>query len=270
MFFDGHPRVTARRRAGASVIQLLACVVAIGGGVWLGAEYMGVKLSDLAYTALDETAMLDKVPESWRPELSECPIGECPEKTAPDEHTAELRSELESLRLEAAKLRKSAETGERPELITASAGERALQRDLTLAYWARLCEVANQVADVDGDVEPAMNRSTTGHVFDLRRRAYRYGQKSLESIDDEGVDADAINAGNRLISWYGDGARFYTEATAVWDGLAGAEQNPVAEAALDKQRLQYRKQTELLRVKLAELSSLLSRRYAVAFPKIGV
>lgn len=263
-------RSVAGRRAGMSVFHVLTIVFAIGGGVWLGAQYMGVKLTDVAYTALDETQMLDKVPEGWRPELSDCPVGDCVEKTAPDVQTAELKAELANLRLEVATLRKAAALGKAPGPMAAAGGADAEQREQTLAYWARLCEIANEVAALDRDLEPATSEDNTGHVFDIRRRAFEYGRRSIESIDLTDVDPKAAEGGNRLIGWYEQSSGFYQQATSVWDGMAGGKRLPHAEAALEKSRLQQEKQTELLRSKLAELSRLLSRRYAAVLPAIGV
>ncbi|MEM8866593.1 MAG: hypothetical protein AAGF31_13710 [Planctomycetota bacterium] len=258
-------------RRGVSIYSLITCLFAVGGGVWIGAQMMEVKVTDLAYTALDETQMLDKLPEEWRPELSECPVGECPEKDTPNEYAAALQNEFAGLQLEVAKLQQAATRGETPVLQTPEqAEELANEREQTLAYWARLCEVANQVAQLDEKVESAMGKMTSGHVFDVRRRAFDYGRRSIEALPTYDVDPRAIEAGNRLIGWYEDGTAFYEQAIVTWDSLAGAEQTPFAENTLENARVQHRKQTELLRVKLAELSSLLSRRYAAPFPAIGV
>lgn len=259
-----------RARAGVTLLQVLTCLLAVAGGVYVGAEYTGVTLNDVAYTVLDETRLLEQVPEEWRPELSECPIGECPERVAPNEDAAELRAEFETLRLDAAKLRRAAKSGEMPDLSTYSEGELALMRDKTVAYWGRLCEIANQVAELDLGVEPAMGSGATGHAFDIRRRAFDFGRRSIEKIDFENVDPQAVEGGNRLIEWYREGAEFYDSATEVWDGMAGGDGSKAAEEALNKARIQHAKQTDLLQAKLAELSSLLTRRYAVVFPAIGL
>lgn len=269
MFPNASHESAAFQRAGVSLLQVLTCLLAVAGGVYVGTEYMGVTLNDVAYTALDETQMLDKLPEDWRPELSDCPIGDCPERVAPDEEAAELRAEFEALRLDAAKLRRSAQLGETPDLMRFDDEQLALERDTTLAYWGRLCEIANQVADLDARVQVAMAKKTTGHAFEIRSRAFDFGSRSIEAITLENVDAQAIEAGNRLIEWYRDGADLYLQATKVWDDLAGSATGD-QQQELERARIHHSKQTELLRAKLAELSSLLGRRYSVDFPTIEV
>ncbi|MEM6331096.1 MAG: hypothetical protein AAF790_12695 [Planctomycetota bacterium] len=262
-----------KHRMGGSLLQVLACLVAIGGGCWLGAQYMGVEVGDIAYTALDETELLDRIPPDWRPSRSDCPSDGCPEPPTEDERAAALIEELNGLRFEAAKLRQAASLdGGVAALIGVAKGdsEAAIQREQTLAYWARLSEIANDVAQLDASLQPAVSRDTTGYVFDLRRRSFDYARRAIEAIPYRKADPQAQEAGQRLAIWYDSGARFYTEATEAWDALAGSGGSRVAEQSLNRSREQHRKESELVRAKLAEINSLLSRRYAAAFTVIGL
>src|SRR5947207_15707856 len=67
----GSPIATFRRyrqaRAGLTILEFLACTIAVVGGAWLGALYLGVDVRHIAYTALSEAQLLNKVPAEWRP-----------------------------------------------------------------------------------------------------------------------------------------------------------------------------------------------------------
>src|SRR3954454_14153650 len=54
-------------RAGLTILEFLACSTAVIGGAWLGALYLGVDVRHLAFTALSQAQLLDKVPAELRP-----------------------------------------------------------------------------------------------------------------------------------------------------------------------------------------------------------
>src|SRR5215210_5824853 len=56
-----------RRRAGLTILEFLACTTALVGGAWLGALYLGIDTRHLAYTALSQAQLLDKMPAELRP-----------------------------------------------------------------------------------------------------------------------------------------------------------------------------------------------------------
>lgn len=260
-------------RRGGTFTQVLACIVAVGGGCWLGAQYTGVEVGDLAYTALDETELLDKIPDDWRPTRSDCPAEGCPEPQTDEERAARLHEELTRLRQEAAVLRKSADLDLNSTLLLSGAvsdSNATVRREQTLGYWAGLSEIASEVAQLEASVQLVMKRETLGHVFDLRRRTYEYATRAIRAIPFDQADPQAVEAGKRLADWYRSGAEFYKHATNVWDSRAGGGQATSAEVALDKSREQHRKESELVRAKLAELNSTLSRRYGAAFQAISI
>ena len=263
-------KLTNRRaasRTGGAFYQVVTCLLAVGAGAWIGARYMGVEMGDLAYTALDETELLDNVPDDWRPQRSDCPPEGCPPPETAEERAVQLREELNDLRLEVATLRTAVESGSP---LPTTSGEQTVRREATLAYWSRLVEISNELAQLQQNVEPAASGATTGHAFDLRRRAFDYASRAIQATPYQGVDPEALEGGARLSEWFEHGAELYQQATDVWDGLAGAKRAPLAESSLNKSRAQHRKESELVRAKLAELNSLLSRRYAVAFPAIKI
>src|SRR5215212_10172715 len=86
-------------RAGLTILEFLACATALVGGVWLGALYLGVDVRHLAYTALSQSQLLDKVPAELRP-------GDPNEKVMTREQLlTTLHEELGSLRNQITSLR---------------------------------------------------------------------------------------------------------------------------------------------------------------------
>lgn len=269
----GNPNCS--KRVGGAVYQIVGCLLAAGLGIFLGAQWMGVQVEDIAYVALDETEMLEKLPENIRPEHSACEDGVCPSDLSTEETNAKLQSELNGLKDEVAALKEIATSETSAAGVAASLAGRGLSktdigREETLAFWARLCEVANEVAELSNGLEPAMTDVTAGHVFDLRSRAFDYGQRATKLISFERVDPQAFEASQRLVAYFAKGSEFYSDATEVWDGLAGAPAPPSAEEGMMKRREQHEKEGDLVAAKIAEISSSLSRRYGAEFPTISL
>lgn len=269
----GNHKPQQNLRLGGAVYQLVGCLLAAGLGIFLGAQWMGVQVEDIAYVALDETDMLEKVPEKLRPEHSACENGVCPSDLTSEEANAKLQSELNGLKDEVAALKEIATSETSAAGVAASLAGRGLAktdigREETLAYWARLCEIANDVASLSSGLEPAMTDVTAGHVFDIRSRAFAYGERATKLIPFDRVDPQAYEASQRLIAYYAKGSEFYADATEVWDGLAGAPAPPSAEEDMEKRREQHEKEADLVSSKIAEISSSLSRRYGAEFPTI--
>src|SRR3954451_3127648 len=56
-----------RRRRGLTILEFMASTIALVGGAWLGALYLGVDVRHLAYSALSQAKLLDKMPSEFRP-----------------------------------------------------------------------------------------------------------------------------------------------------------------------------------------------------------
>ena len=56
--FNGRDVTPRYNRHGLTVLEFVGCVIAIVGGAWLGALYLGVDVRRLAYTALAEAVLL--------------------------------------------------------------------------------------------------------------------------------------------------------------------------------------------------------------------
>src|ERR1044072_8567270 len=56
-----------RSRAGLTILEFMACTIAVIGGAWLGGVYLGVDVRHLAFSALSQAKLLDKMPPELRP-----------------------------------------------------------------------------------------------------------------------------------------------------------------------------------------------------------
>src|SRR3970282_808214 len=56
-------RTLSNGRMGLSVLEFVGCLIALVGGVWLGAIYLGIDVHRVAYVALSESELMEKVPE---------------------------------------------------------------------------------------------------------------------------------------------------------------------------------------------------------------
>lgn len=262
-------------RHGGSIFQVIATLSAVVVGMGLGGWYLGVDYNELAYTTLNDAELLEKLPENWRPKPPQCDPGECPGPTA-EEQAAKLRSELNHLRVEASALRE-ASTGDTAMVETVSTAlgyrqtvEREEIRERTIAYWQRLYTVALEVAELHNNVAADGSSLATGHMLNLRQRAFDYGQRAADAIPHHGVDPTAVDAAARLSEWYGNGAELYKRAINVWDGQTVDKPASLSSDALANAQQQHENEAKLLRDKASRVSEVLTRRYSVEFPVLGL
>lgn len=257
--------------AGQVLTPILMTLLAVSTGVWLGALYVGVPVNDLAYTALDEAEILQQMPDGWRPTQPGCPTGDC-EKLSPEQVNAQLQQELASLRYEALTLRKAAAGNVKAvEAVVGAAvlHSSKLRRDRTMAYWQRLCEIANGVTYLHDEVAGAADTANAGEVVDLRRRAFEYGVRAIRAIPRDSVDEQAVMSGQRFVNWYEHGADLHREAAEAWRSR-GSDLNDRLDAALALQQRQHVKEARLIREQANRVSQVLSRRYVAEFATPGI
>jgi hypothetical protein len=165
----GH-RTPAANRAGLTVLEFLGCVIAVVGGAWLGALYLGVDVRHVAHTALAESDLLDKVPPEWRPPGPE------DKAMTREQLVSTLREELGALRQELSSLR----TGEQTNVMETNSpdqvdtpGTRTALKEPTLAYWLRINEISLSEAALQRDAESAANDANSAQVFAIKGRICR-------------------------------------------------------------------------------------------------
>jgi hypothetical protein len=254
-------------RAGWSYIQVIACIVALSTGVWLGAHYVGVEVEDLAYTALDKSEVLGKIPTEWRPEA---PPGVAldPEKERQmaEQQSKALQSELQKLRQGVAELQTTSTVSNASANSSNNAEGDAAK---TLDYWNQLNEISQTVARLNADAEAAINHVNASRVLQLRSSACQYGISAIEALPEKHVDPLVLELGATIATWYGHAAELNEKTIAIWQGgqqgISGADGAGMAAA-----RQQFEKESGLIRTKSVDLRERLKRRHATEFPPLGL
>lgn len=268
--FLNSPSRSARRNA-LSILEVLGCVVAIGGGVWIGATYFGVDLNGAAYQALDEAELLTKLPEEWRPVNPECPDGNCPD---PAEvfaaEQARLQAELDELRFEVARMASGPQAKQADDRAGSLSPEDREKRDATQAYWQELGAIAFEVTAIQQRVQSIATPDDQGRVLALRRRALEYGNEATQLLPIDGVDERAVEAGVRLAEWFEHSAETIQSAIDLRSHQAVSGRSVSAANIVAQAEAELKKRTDFLRRKSAESSAYLTGRYFTDFPPLGI
>jgi hypothetical protein len=261
---EGHCLRTANR-AGLTALEFLGCVIAVVGGIWLGALYLGVDVRHVAHTALAEAELLDKVPPEWRPPGPE------DKAMTREQLVATLREELGALRDELSSLQTGGEIG------SADASSRAVSEDSptrsrraskepTLAYWLRINEIALAEAALQQDAESAANDTNAARVFAIKGRISRFAAKSVEAIPNEGVDELVTQFGRQLGLWYDRGGELYERAVRIWETPTIGQNREHLNQEWRRTELQHRNEALLLKEKAVVVRNAVSRQFGEEFP----
>jgi hypothetical protein len=271
--FDSQPRKVGNRaqiadRDGLTTLEFVGCVIAVIGGIWLGALYLGVDVRHVAHTALAEAELLEKVPPEWRPPGPE-------DKTMTREQLVEtLREELGALRHELSSLRTGGNSdsedsspidagqtdGKRP--------QRALKAQ-TLAYWMRINDIALAEAALQQDAESAANELNAARVFAIKGRISRFAAKSVEAIPSDGVEDLALQFGRQLGLWYDRGGELYERAVRIWETPTIGHNREQLNQEWRRTELQHRNEAVLLKEKAVVVRNAVSRQFDAQFPEFA-
>lgn len=260
---------SSRYHNGFTKVEIVGCLLAVAGGVWVGAQYVGLNLQGAAYQALDESELLTKIPAEWRPENPDCPNGDCPSaEEVRLEQQALLLGELSELRQEVALLTGDVADGT-DEAATLSEEDRHV-RDRSQAYWASLSSLIGEVTTIQSRVSPYLGSEQHARALSARRRALEYGRDAVALLDTEGVDDEAVSTGWRVAEWFGKGAETLQTALDIRShqaiegrSVSGADVWANTEADLSKR-------TDLVRRKSRETAAYLSGRYFVEFAPLEI
>lgn len=260
----------SRNRTGLTVLEFVGCVMAVVGGAWLGALYLGVDVRNLAYTALAEAELLESVPKNLRPTAP----GDNP--MTREQLVATLREELGALRSELTALR-SGETANRPASATASpegstsepAGTPQASKEKTLAYWTRISEIAVAEAALQKDAESASNSANASRVFAIKGRISRFAAKSVEAIPSDGVDDSVMHFGRQLALWYNHGGQLYERAVRIWETPTISENREHLNKDWRRAEWHHHNEARLVNEKAEAVRSTVSRNFGQEFPAFG-
>ena len=241
--------------------------MAVVGGAWLGALYLGVDVRRLAYTALAEAELLESVPPQLRP-------------AAPNENAmtreqlvATLREELGALRSELTSLRSGEAITLPAAAIVAPANENkepapepTASKEKTLAYWLRVSEIALSEAALQKDAESASNAANASRVFAIKGRISRFAAKSVEALPVDGVDESVVRFGRQLASWYNHGGELYERAVRIWDTPTISQNREQLNQDWRRAESHHYNEARLVNEKAEAVRTTVSRLFGQEFP----
>jgi hypothetical protein len=248
-------------------LEFIGCVMAVVGGAWLGALYLGVDVRRVAYTALSEAELLESMPQQLRPAAP----GE--RAMTREQLVATLREELGALRSELSSLRSGEQVALPMAKPTASAGDATqsptpptASKGRTLAYWLRISEIALFEAALQKDAESASNSANASRVFAIKGRISRFAAKSVEAVPGEGADESVIRFGRQLAQWYNDAGELYERAVRIWDTPTISENRERLNQDWRQAEAHHHNEARLLSEKAEAVRSTVSRQFGEEFP----
>jgi len=255
-------------RHGLTALEFVGCTIAVVGGAWLGALYLGVDVRHLAHTALAEAELLDNVPRKWRPPAPK-------EKPMPREQLVELlREELGAVRSELASLRtgdaaQTAGGSAKPAIARSNSSAPQASKDQTLAYWQRISDIALHEAALQHDAESVANQKNAANVFAVKARIRRFAARSVEAVPSDGVDNLVLQFGRHLAVWYENGGELYERAVLIWEAPVDGQSREQLNQEWRRADLHHRNEAKLLSDKATAVRSTASRQFEVAFPEFA-
>jgi hypothetical protein len=257
---------SAASRRGLSVLEFVGCAIAVVGGIWLGAIYLGVDVRHLAHTALSEAELLDNVPPNLRPPGPQ-------DGVTREQLVATLREELGALKSEIGSLRAGGGEAEQNHTkgtaeIESKNGGTTLppDKEISLAYWSRLNEIALGEAALQADAQSAFDEANAAKVFAIKGRIARFAAKAVETIPHERVEPSLVQFGRQLSLWYEHGGELYDRAVQIWESATSNRGREQLNDDWRRAELHHKNEAKLLRDKAAAVRSLASRQFDVELP----
>ncbi len=259
--FSAESRSSRTLRNGLSVLEFIGCLMALVGGVWLGAVYLGVDVRHVAYVALAESEWMDKVPEQWRP-------AEPATKNAPSsaELAASVQNELVALRHEVTALRNSRHA-QSAAIETANTNE--LAKNATLEYWTRINDIVHSQAALQLDAESAASEGNATKVAALKGRISRFSAGAIRALPTANVDPAAVTLGKELAAWYEAGAGLYDQAVQIWESPVRGQAGQQVTQEWEQAQAQHRNERQLLNDRVAAVRDSLNRRLGAGFAPLA-
>lgn len=260
-------------RSGMSVLEIFGCLMALVGGIWLGALYLGVDVRHVATAALTESTLMDKLPESWRP-------AELAQENAPTpaELAASLQSELVALRQDVTSLHTGQKSAALPATIeqikeskstpTPQSSDNAKQASLN--YWQQLSDVVRSQITLQKDAESAANQGNAIQVAALKGRICRFSATAVRALPTANVDPAEVGLGKELATWYENGAILYDEAAQAFESPPALGQ--VARPAMlqwEQAKAQHQNEGRLLKVRIEAVRNALTGRFGDGFAPLA-
>jgi len=253
------------RRNGLSFLEFIGYLIAVVGGAWLGAIYLGVDMRQLAHAALSQAELLDNIPATWRPALTK----EGAETSEPGAPTT--KDEIEALRDEISSLRLSGRDGDRTRPVSQSESSGTVRphgstKEVTRAYWLRLNEIALNETKLQQDADASFNESNAARVFEVKGRISRLSAKAVEAIATQSVDASVAVFGKQLATWYDRTGELYERAAGIWETPGGNQARAQLNEQWHRAKLQTDNEGRLIRERAAAVRTSIRRRFGEELP----
>jgi hypothetical protein len=256
-------RGCSRMRSGLTILEFSACTFALVGGAWLGALYLGVDVRHLAFSALSQAKLLDKMPTELRPTDPN-------EKVMTREQLLNtLHEELGSLRNQISSLRGGGAAGQATDAAGGgkpNSAELLPTKEKTLAYWERLNEIAAGEGQLQHDAESAFNADNAAKVFAIKGRISRFSAKAVEAVPTQEVDESVVRFGRQLGLWYDRAGELYEKAVRIWETPIGQQARTQLNDEWKRADDQHRSEGRLMSDKAAAVRGSMSRIYGMDFP----
>jgi hypothetical protein len=251
------------QQTGLTILEFLACTMAVIGGAWLGALYLGVDVRHLAYSALAQADLLDKVPAGVRP------VDPNEKVMTREQLLSTLHEELGSLRNQITSLHGGAAGGQGTD-ATKSKGSNSADliptKEKTLAYWQRLSEIATGEGQLQRDAESAFNSDNAAKVFAIKGRISRFSAKAVEAVPTQEVDEAMVRFGRQLGLWYDRAGELYERAVRIWETPIGQQARTQLNDEWKRADEQHLSEGRLLNDKATAVRGSMSRIYGTEFP----
>ena len=267
-----HPK----RRIGLSYAELLGCLVAVVGGLWIGANYLGINLQKAAFVALDEAQVLEQIPEDWRPVNPDCPDGDCPDDTeklrlavlALEQERDQIISHINNRRLQMSAEPVGYEESPAwisPNVDTSNPSDPS---DLTVQYWFQLSELVKEANAFEQESALLEAHGKLAQAFKLRAQIASYAVQGIELLHQAEAHPDALEAGYKLASWYESCAEHALDGKEIAKKLAGGKLSAPERKTWNHSRVQFQMLSDLLSRNLEEARIALIAEYPAQFSAI--
>jgi len=260
------------RRAGLSTLQFVGCLAALAGGAWLGAIYVGADLWQVAYVALDESSLLEKIPEEWRPvdpQAAENAPSPAEQAQAVQEELADLRRAVGALRTDPRGGGTNSAESSGNDAESPGAGTEQSTRVATIAYWNQLHDAMRDAQALQLDAELGATRYNATKIAALKGRISRFAGNAIQIIATEHVDPTAVGVARELAQWYERGGSLYDEAVRIWESTARHQGGSQLSKEWEQASQQHRNEGRLLNQKVAALRDSLIRRFGNGFAELA-
>ncbi len=237
-------KLSTRTRSGMSIVEFVACLSAMVGGVILGSLYLGVDVKQMGLAVLKQARLVDATSEPTEAATDVKPATES--KATPAETTeVAAAAPVEALKPAASTSEQTAESAETPVAESTPSAETPAsaettasgpapaasdplsklfnrddlisltdeqRRTLTLAYWEALdaCmkeEVHNRLASISPD-----GNWTLFDFLTCRKKGHQEAADFIAGLNLRGVDPHVAAYAEKALAWHRDGVKLFGRA----------------------------------------------------------